>query len=412
MAADLPPLGAIHAVPGVTLAAAYAGVKAATAGAEPGTGAPKDDLALLAFAPGTQVAGVLTQSRFAAAPVLACRALLGGPIAGFLINSGNANAATGAAGLDDAVQLQDCAQRALGGDGAVMSFSTGVIGERLPIAALQAGIEDCASRLAPDAWLAAATAIMTTDTAPKVVSLKARIGEGDVLITGMAKGSGMIEPDMATMLSYVFCDAQVPYELLQPLCKQVADVSFNRVSIDGDTSTNDCFMLAATGAGNVRVTQAQSTEYQQLRDALEQVAVDLAQRIARDGEGVSKFVTLRVAGGATDAECRKVARTVANSPLVKTALFASDPNWGRICMAMGRAGVDFAPEDVHIDINGVAVVRGGVVAPGYTEALGAGVMSATDIDVAMTIGSGSGTDFVWTTDLSHDYVTINSEYRT
>ena len=413
MAVNLPPLGQLLPVPGVRMAVAAAGIKAATAGATDPAAHAKADMALLVFAAGSQVAGVFTDNQFAAAPVEICRSVLGQDVAGFLINSGNANAATGVQGVEDANEILATCKESLGCSAELMPFSTGVIGERLPVAAMQHAIPGCVQALSADAWLDAATAIMTTDTQPKVVSRTQAIGEGMVTITGMAKGSGMIQPNMATMLSYVFCDAQVPFGVLQRLCKEVADASFNRVTVDGDTSTNDCFMLVATGANNqVSIDSEHAAGYAELRAALSDVAIDLAQRIVRDAEGASKFVTVEVAGAESAAQCLQIAYTVANSPLVKTALFASDPNWGRICMAMGRAGVAFEQSQVNIFIGDVCVMRSGMVAPGYTEAEGARVMQQDEIVLRLEVGSGAANERVWTSDLSHDYVTINSEYRT
>lgn len=417
MAVNVPPMQGLLKVPGVRLGAAYAGVKAATVGA---LGAPdqpaasgldaKADMAVVLFDAGTTMAGVFTQNRFRAAPVELCQELLGSAsVSAWLINSGNANAATGDAGISDARELQQSLSELIGG-GAVMPFSTGVIGERLPTAAMRAAIPACLAAASEDGWAAAATAIMTTDTVAKAVSTQGQVGSATVTVTGMAKGSGMIRPDMATLLSYVCCDAQVPYPLLQTLCREVADASFNRLTVDGDTSTNDCFVVAATAKSAV-VDDAQSPEYQQLKALLTTVAVELAQRIVRDGEGATKFVSVCAQGAKTQADALAVAFTVAHSPLVKTALFASDPNWGRVCMAMGRAGVDFEPSDVDLYFDDLCVVRGGVVDGSYTEQQGAAVLAQDEIKLRMVIGAGPASTEVWTSDFSYDYVRINAEYR-
>lgn len=422
MAVNIPPMQGLLVVPGVRLGAAYAGIKAATVGAlgvpdqavgEDASGAshePAADTAVVLFDEGTTMAGVFTQNRFSAAPVQLCQELLGSAtVNAWLINSGNANAATGEAGKTDARELQQALSELIGG-GAVMPFSTGVIGERLPVAAMRGALPACVAAATEDGWAAAATAIMTTDTVPKAVSVRGRVGESEVTATGMAKGSGMIRPDMATLLSYLCCDAQVPYTVLQQLCREVADASFNRLTVDGDTSTNDCFVIAAT-AKSTLVDDVQSPEYQQLKALLTEVAAELAQRIVRDGEGATKFVTVSTQGAKSEADALAVAFTVAHSPLVKTALFASDPNWGRVCMAMGRAGVEFEQSDVAVYFDDLCVVSAGVVHEAYTEALGAAVLAQEEVNVRMVIGSGPATADVWTSDFSYDYVRINAEYR-
>lgn len=422
MAVNIPPMQGLLVVPGVRLGTAYAGIKAATVGvlgvpdqptsADPSVASkePAPDTTIVLFDAGTTMAGVFTQNRFSAAPVQLCQELLGSAtVNAWLINSGNANAATGDAGKADARELQHALSEQIGG-GDVMPFSTGVIGERLPVMAMRAAIPACLAAAAEDGWAAAATAIMTTDTSPKAVSAQGMVGEAKVTVTGMAKGSGMIRPDMATLLSYLCCDAQVPYPLLQTLCREVADASFNRLTVDGDTSTNDCFVIAAT-AKSTLVDDAQSPEYQQLKALLTEVAAELAQRIVRDGEGATKFVTVSTAGANCEADALAVAFTVAHSPLVKTALFASDPNWGRVCMAMGRAGVEFEQSDVEVYFDDLCVVRAGVVHEAYTEALGAAVLAQDEIKLRMVIGSGPASADVWTSDFSYDYVRINAEYR-
>lgn len=416
MAVNLPLMQGLLPVPGVRLGAAYAGVKAATVGAQgvpdqpTATSEQSPDTAVVLFDSGTNIAGVYTQNQFCAAPVELCRELAGSSaVSAWLINSGNANAATGAAGLADARELQQALGDLLGG-GEVMPFSTGVIGERLPVAAMREALPSCVADASEDGWANAARAIMTTDTAPKAVSVQGQVGSQQVTITGMAKGSGMIRPDMATLLSYLCCDAQVPYPVLQQLCREVADASFNRLTIDGDTSTNDCFVVAATGKSSL-VSAADSSEYQQLKNLLAQVAVELAQRIVRDGEGATKFVTVSTQGAQSEQDALAVAYTVAHSPLVKTALFASDPNWGRVCMAMGRAGVEFPQQAVEVYFDDLCVVRGGVVDPAYTEDQGAAVLAQDEVKIRLVIGSGASSAEVWTSDFSYDYVRINAEYR-
>lgn len=422
MAVNIPPMQGLLVVPGVRLGAAYAGIKAATVGvlgvpdqpasndASATSKEPAPDTTIVLFDSGTTMAGVFTQNRFSAAPVQLCQELLGSAtVSAWLINSGNANAATGDAGKADARELQQALSEQIGG-GAVMPFSTGVIGERLPVAAMRAALPACLAAATDDGWAAAATAIMTTDTCPKAVSVQGLVGDAKVTVTGMAKGSGMIRPDMATLLSYLCCDAQVPYPLLQTLCREVADASFNRLTVDGDTSTNDCFVIAATSKSTL-VDDAQSLEYQQLKALLTDVGAELAQRIVRDGEGATKFVTVTTEGAKSEADALAVSFTVAHSPLVKTALFASDPNWGRVCMAMGRAGVEFEQSDVAVYFDDLCVVRSGVVHEAYTEALGAAVLAQDEIKLRMVIGSGPAGADVWTSDFSYDYVRINAEYR-
>jgi glutamate N-acetyltransferase/amino-acid N-acetyltransferase len=390
----------------VRLASACAGIKQTQ----------RDDIALLVFEPGTRVAGVFTRNAFRAPPVdVAAARVAAGTVRAMLINSGNANAATGAQGSADARAL--CAQAASFLDlnaEQVIPFSTGVIGERLPVEKIGSVLQQCAQQLDQNAWPDVARAIMTTDTAPKAQSASLELDGNAVTITGIAKGAGMIKPDMATMLAYLCCDAQVSQPCLDQLVKEVADASFNRITIDGDTSTNDSFMLVATGlAENSPIDDASSPLYLELRQALADVAVLLAQSIVRDGEGASKFVTVRVNGGASESECLDVAYTVAESPLVKTALFASDPNWGRLCMAIGRSGVaglDQSKVSVHLD--DVCIVSGGCAHPDYTEAAGAAVMARDEQTITIDLGRGGYSSEIWTSDLSYEYVRINAEYRT
>ena len=406
MAVNLASPAELLAVPGVSLAAGAAAIKAAD----------RNDLALVRFSKGTSVAGVFTQSAFRAAPVLIAEPRIAtGNIRALLINSGNANAATGEEGMNDALALCRAAADALDiPESAVLPFSTGVIGERLPVATMTPVIESLPDSLAEDNWLAAAEAIMTTDTVAKALSLQLELGGRTVTITGMAKGSGMIRPDMATMLAYACTDAAVSPDCLQALLVRATAVSFNRITVDGDTSTNDAFILAATGeAGNARIEDPDSAEAAVLLEGLSLVAAQLAQAIVRDGEGASKFVTVAVEEGGNEQECLQVAYTIAESPLVKTALFASDPNWGRLAMAIGRAGVEgLDPDGVHVYFDNVQVMHKGLMAPDYTEEAGAKVLSAEEFTIRVALGRGQAAAEIWTSDLSYEYVRINAEYRT
>ncbi len=403
---NLAPPAALLAVPGVQLATGAAAIK--TAG--------RDDLTLLRFDAGTSVAGVFTQSAFRAAPVLIAEPRVqAGGVRALLINSGNANAATGEPGMNDALALCRSVAAVLDvPEEAVLPFSTGVIGERLPVASMTPVVEALPNGLSEHNWLPAARAIMTTDTVAKAQSLQIDLHGKTVTITGMAKGSGMIRPDMATMLAYVCTDAAVSPPCLQKLLAQATAGSFNRITVDGDTSTNDAFILAATGqAGNPTIDDPESADAACLLEGLLTVARLLAQAIVRDGEGATKFVTVAVAGGRDEAECLQVAYTIAESPLVKTALFASDPNWGRLAMAIGRAGVaGLDPAGVQVFFDDVQVMRDGLMDPGYSEEAGAGVLAAEEFTIRVVLGRGTAAAEVWTSDLSYEYVRINAEYRT
>lgn len=424
MAVNLAEPGELLAVPGVTLAGAAAQVKVSASVVsdsqpkeETASSAVRDDVAVLALAAGSQVAGVFTQSGFAAPPVQLCRERLGADseIRALIVNSGNANAATGERGLTDAKTL--CAHVANELDipaDSVLPFSTGVIGEFLPVDRMQKGFRDCTNALAEDQWLDVARAIMTTDTIPKATSRRVSVGGAQITVTGTAKGAGMMRPDMATMLAFIACDATIAEPCLRELVREVADLSFNRLSVDGDTSTNDSFVIACTGqCGGERIDSQASQAYLELRAALVDVAVELSQAIVRDGEGATKFVTVGVNGGRTQRECAEVAFTVAHSPLVKTAIFAGDPNWGRFCMAIGRAGLsDFDQSKVALYLDDVCIARDGLVANDYVEASAAAVMSRDEYLVRIELGRGSASDEVWTSDLSYEYVRVNAEYRT
>ena len=394
----------IHSVKGVSLGVAQAGVKKAN----------RDDVVLISLAPGTLTSAMFTQNGFRAAPVRVAEQHLSeneGRASHWLINTGNANAGTGAAG--HAAALACCAAVAQLGDSpieGVLPFSTGVIGEPLPAEAIIYALEAAREDLSEDNWQRAAAAILTTDTRPKLRSNSVKLG-GDVLVlTGMAKGAGMICPNLATMLAFVATDAQVPAPLLERALKSAVARSFNRITVDGDTSTNDAVALAATGRGAVLITESNYDEFEQ---ALIALMIDLAQDIVRDGEGATKFVELRVSGGRSEGECDQVARTIAHSPLVKTALFASDPNWGRLLAAIGRAGVEALDVDaVSIHLNDVLIAEKGARAESYDEAQGQAAMSPSVLKIEVALGRGPAEAVLWTTDLSYDYVKINAEYRT
>ena len=398
-----------HPVAGVRFAAVQAGVRKAN----------RYDLLLAQFDEGTAVGGVFTQSRFAAAPVQVCREhlLAGSAIRALVVNTGIANAATGELGLANARASCSSVAAALGAAASqVLPFSTGVILEHLPMDRISAGINAAAAEIKAGklaAWDRVAQTIMTTDTVYKLASAQATVGGKTVNVTGIAKGAGMIQPNMATMLSFIFTDAAIDGALLQPLARRVADRSFNRVTVDGDTSTNDSYIIAATGkAGNATITSLDSTDAAALVAALEEVSLTLAQAIVRDGEGATKFMTIAVSGGCNQAECDRIARAVAHSPLVKTAFFASDPNLGRILAAVGYgAPADLDPSKVTVHLNDVLVAERGGRAASYREEDGALTMKNHDITVAIDLGRGNASQTVYTCDFSYDYVKINAEYR-
>jgi glutamate N-acetyltransferase/amino-acid N-acetyltransferase len=394
------------AVPGVRLGTAMAGVRKAG----------RRDLVVLALDEGSSVAGVFTRNRFCAAPVQVCREHLqaGAPVRALVINTGNANAGTGADGLARARRTCSALAGLMGLHAAqVLPFSTGVIMETLPVERIEAGLPAALAALAADGWLDAAHGIMTTDTLPKAVSRRVEIGGRSVSITGISKGAGMIHPNMATMLGFIATDAAIEPALLPPLLAQVADLSFNRITIDGDTSTNDSLMLIATHqAAHAPISALDSADGRALFDAVVAVAQQLAQAIVRDGEGATKFITIRVLGGRDENECRAAAYAVAHSPLVKTAFFASDPNLGRILAAVGYAGIDDLDQgliDLHLDE--VHVVENGGRRADYAEADGQRVMKRSEITVRVNLHRGAAEATVWTCDLSHDYVSINADYR-
>lgn len=390
-------------VAGVELGWAEAGIR------KPG----RKDLLVIRLPATATVAGVFTQNRFAAAPVQVCRAhLADGPIRALVVNTGNANAGTGAAGVAAARSTCEAAARLLGiASGAVLPFSTGVIMEVLPVDRLVAGLPQAVAALAPGNWLEAAEAIMTTDTVPKAVSRRLTIDGSVVTITGIAKGAGMIRPNMATMLGFIATDAAVPRELLQSITLHAAERSFNRITVDGDTSTNDSFVVMASGAGALRIAGPADPALAPLQAAITEVAAALAQSIVRDGEGATKFIEVRVEEAGSVEEAARIAYAVAHSPLVKTAFFASDPNLGRILAAAGNAGVEFDPARVQLWLDDVRVVQDGGRDPDYREADGQRVMKQDEILVHLKLGRGAASTSVWTTDLSHDYVSINADYR-
>ena len=403
VAADLKP------VAGIELGYAEAG----------GRQANRKDLLVMKLAPTATVAGVFTSNRFCAAPVQVCKAHLEGlhisasSIRALVINTGNANAGTGEAGLMDAnatcaalADLLECEAAQ------ILPFSTGVILEPLPVERIKAGLPQAVANLKGDNWYNAAETIMTTDTQPKAASRTVVIDGQTLTLTGISKGAGMIKPNMATMLGFVATDARVSQLVLDHMVKEAADRSFNCITIDGDTSTNDSFMLIATGAAPVEISDIDSPEYAALSEAVIALSQELAQKIVRDGEGATKFITVTVEEGATVAECRKVAYSIAHSPLVKTAFFASDPNLGRILCAIGYAGIDdLDVSKLNLYLDDVWVAKQGGRNPDYHEADGQRVMKQSEITIRVKLARGDASATVWTCDLSHDYVSINADYR-
>jgi glutamate N-acetyltransferase/amino-acid N-acetyltransferase len=360
---------------------------------------------------------VFTQNRFCAAPVQICREHLAthaDSIRAILVNTGNANAGTGADGLARARRSCEALANQLSiKPEQVLPFSTGVIMETLPVERIEAGLHNALADRSPTNWARAAQGIMTTDTLPKAASRTVTIGGREVHVTGISKGAGMIKPNMATMLGFVATDAAIDPSLLQPLVKAAADASFNRITIDGDTSTNDSFVLIATGqAGNARIHSLNTPDGQALQEAVLDVSRQLAQAIVRDGEGATKFIAVQVDGGRDEAECKQVAYAIAHSPLVKTAFFASDPNLGRILAAVGYAGIhDLDQGLIDLFLDDVHVAREGGRHPAYREEDGQRVMKQAEITVRVDLHRGSATSTVWTCDFSHEYVTINADYR-
>ena len=399
----------LQAVAGIEIGVAEAGIKKPN----------RKDLLILKLAPTATVAGVFTLNRFCAAPVQISKANLAAvtagaaPIRALLVNTGNANAGTGESGLADAqascaalAELLGCTPQQ------ILPFSTGVILEPLPVQRLVAGLPQAVAALTSDNWFSAAEAIMTTDTQPKAGSRKVTIGGHAVTLTGISKGAGMIKPNMATMLGFLAFDATVAQPVLDQLVKQAADKSFNCITIDGDTSTNDSFMLVATGAGSLVIDSIDSPHYAELAAAVTELSTFLAQAIVRDGEGATKFMTVTVEDGRNVEECRKIAYSIAHSPLVKTAFFASDPNLGRILAAIGYAGVDdLDVGQLNLYLDDVWVAKNGGRNPDYQEQDGQRVMQQSEITIRVKLARGDATATLWTCDLSHDYVSINADYR-
>ena len=404
MAVNLPPLPELYPVAGIRLGTTRAAIRKPD----------RRDLVVIECAPGTLAAAVFTKNRFCAAPVTLARAHLTQTMPrALVINTGFANAGTGAEGIDDA--RRSCAALAVALNCSaheVLPFSTGVIGERLPVERVIAGLPGCLDALSERGWEEAAHGIMTTDTLPKGSSRRLTIDGKAVTVTGIAKGSGMICPNMATLLAFVATDAAVPLAILQKVLSTAADESFNRISVDGDTSTNDACVLLATGKSGVEIGAAQGAAYDAFYGAVLGVLAELAQAVVRDAEGATKFITIDVVQGASHADCLEVAHTIAHSPLVKTAFFASDPNWGRILAAVGRARIPQLHVDrVAIYLDDVCIVRNGARAAEYREARGQAVMAKAEIRLRVDLGDGTASARLWTCDLSHEYVRINAEYR-
>ena len=388
-------------VPGVELGVAKAGVKKPD----------RKDVLVIRVAPGTVAAGVFTRNRFCAAPVVLAKKNIVNPVRALVVNTGNANAGTGKEGLKRAQAVCSAVASGLGcKPGQVLPFSTGVIMEQLPAEKIVAGLPDAIVDLKPDNWASAAEAIMTTDTVAKAASTKVKLSTGVATVTGISKGSGMIRPDMATMLGFVATDAKITQPTLSRIVKDAANRSFNAITVDGDTSTNDSFICLASGKG----PEARSKkDVELIAQAITTVSQRLAQAIVRDGEGATKFVTVTVEKGKSEAECRKVAYAIAHSPLVKTALFASDPNLGRILAAVGYAGIsDLDTAKVDLRLGEVLVAKGGARHPAYREEQAAEVMRRPEITILVRLNRGKAAATVWTCDFSYDYVKINAEYRT
>ena len=401
-----PDPAALFAVPGVRIGVAEAGVRKAN----------RKDLTVVLIDEGSAVGGVFTQNRFCAAPVQVCRDHLAAHygIRAMVINTGNANAGTGEDGLMRTRSTCIALARHLEiAPEQILPFSTGVIMEPLPVDRIEAGLPAALADASENHWARAAEGIMTTDTIPKAFSQQVQVGGATVTITGISKGAGMIRPNMATMLGFMATDAKIDPSLIQPLARLLADASFNRVTIDGDTSTNDSFVVIATQkAAHATITSLESADGQALVAAMQNVARLLAQAIVRDGEGATKFITIQVEGGRDAAECKQVAYAVAHSPLVKTAFFASDPNLGRILAAVGYAGIaDLDQTGIDLFLDDVHVAVKGGRNPSYREEDGQRVMKQSEITVRIGLGRGNASETVWTCDLSHEYVTINADYR-
>lgn len=398
----------LKAVAGIELGHAEAGVRKAN----------RKDVLVMKLAETATVAGVFTKNRFCAAPVQICQANLaqlsaGKPIRALVINTGNANAGTGEEGLQRAKSVCAALAEQMGLEPQqILPFSTGVILEPLPADRIIAGLPQAIGNLKADNWFNAAESIMTTDTQPKAASRTLTIGGKQVVMTGISKGAGMIKPNMATMLGFLAFDAKLPQALLNQLVKDAADHSFNCITIDGDTSTNDSFILMATGAGELDITSADSEEYKQLAAAVTDLSQHLAHQIVRDGEGATKFIEVAVEDGKSVEECRQIAYSIGHSPLVKTAFFASDPNLGRILAAIGYAGIDdLDVSKINLWLDDVWVAKDGGRNPDYREEDGQRVMKKSEIVVRVKLARGTAKASIWTCDLSHDYVSINADYR-
>jgi glutamate N-acetyltransferase/amino-acid N-acetyltransferase len=401
----IPPESDIHPVDGVSIGVAEAGIRKAN----------RKDLTVFQLADGSSVAGVFTTNRFRAAPVQVCETHLAGGlgIRALVINTGNANAGTGESGLHAAQHTcVALAEELKVKPQQILPFSTGVILEPLPVEKLVAGLPAAIANASPDNWFAAAHSIMTTDTQPKIVSQRVPVGDKTITVTGISKGAGMIRPNMATMLGFLATDAGVAPELLKDMARTIANRSFNRITVDGDTSTNDSFIIMATGKSGVQIDSVADPLYTPVYDALAGAATELAQKIVRDAEGATKFITIQVEQAATPEEALKVAYAVAHSPLVKTAFFASDPNLGRILCAIGYAGIDdLDVAGIKLWLGDVLVASGGERHADYREEDGKRVMKAAEILVRISLGRGDAAETVYTCDFSHEYVTINAEYR-
>ena len=401
----IPKDDAVYPVPGVEIGVTEAGIRKAD----------RRDLTVFKLSPGSTVAGVFTRNRFCAAPVLVCQEHLaaGASIQALVINTGNANAGTGEPGLKAANETCDALAKLMGlTSKQILPFSTGVILEPLPVDRIKAGLPAALKNLSANNWVSAAHGIMTTDTLPKIHSQRITLGGKTITLTGISKGAGMIRPNMATMLSYLATDAGIAQPLLTQLAREIADVSFNRITIDGDTSTNDSFIVIATGKSGLMVDSTTHPEYAPLKAALAAAATDLAQKIVRDGEGATKFMTIQVEEAKSSAEALQVAYAVAHSPLVKTAFFASDPNLGRILAAIGYAGItDLDVSGVKLWLGDILVATQGGRNPAYQETDGQRVMKEAEILVRIALGRGKLTETVYTCDFSHEYVSINADYR-
>nr|WP_010132547.1 bifunctional glutamate N-acetyltransferase/amino-acid acetyltransferase ArgJ [Microbulbifer agarilyticus] len=395
----------LPSIPGIRLAAVPAKVK----------DWQRNDLLLIDIAEGASVSATFTQNAFCAAPVLVAKEhIREGGIRALLVNAGNANAATGERGLQDASRCCEGVAQALGTSAQqVLPFSTGVIGEHLPVQNILNAIPTAAAQLQADGWESAAKAIMTTDTRPKTASRQIEIAGETISIVGIAKGAGMVQPNMATMLAYVATDARIPQNVLDTLVQEAVAASFNRISVDGDTSTNDACVLIASGATGPELADTNSDTYAQLKAAIIAVHIELAQAIVKDGEGATKFVTVQVNNAASSEEALRMAFEIGESPLVKTALYASDPNWGRLVMAIGNAGAkDLETNKICVYLDDVQIVEAGGRAASYTEDAGQKVFEQAEFTISVDLQRGDVSEHIWTCDFSHEYVTINAEYRT